>query len=195
MCSWRRLDDRREPRGISCEGRHTRGTPAAERQEIKRRGGRRCRTLAREWFGIGAREEFAAARGFFLSAWNGTSGYTFDRVIRGVTHIDAACVSMIGTTQRGRMVDYIRRPWKENDDGMIQRFGVLSWPDASPDWKNVDRWPDSNARERAWATFERLASLDPDSVDAQSDKFDALRFLRLDPTAQAAFDEWRGNLE
>jgi hypothetical protein len=54
---------------------------------------------------------------------------------------------------------------------MIQRFGVLSWPDASPDWKNVDSWPDSNARERAWATFERLASLDPDSVDAQSDKF------------------------
>ena len=141
------------------------------------------------------REEFAAARGFFLSAWNGTSGYTFDRVIRGVTHIDAACVSMIGTTQPGRMADYIRRASKENDDGMIQRFGVLSWPDASPDWKNVDRWPDSNARERAWATFERLASLDPDSVDAQNDKFDALRFLRLDPTAQAAFDEWRGNLE
>src|SRR5580704_17448938 len=126
----------------------------------------------------------------FLSAWNGTSGYTFDRVIRGVKHIDAACVSMIGTTQPGRMADYIRRASKENDDGMIQRFGVLSWPDASPDWKNVDRWPDSNARERAWATFERLASLDPDSVDAQSDKFDALRFLRLDPTAQAAFDEW-----
>jgi putative DNA primase/helicase len=141
------------------------------------------------------REEFAAARGFFLSAWNGTSGYTFDRVIRGVTHIDAACVSMIGTTQPGRMADYIRRASKENDDGMIQRFGVLSWPDASPDWKNVDRWPDSNARERAWTTFERLASLDPDSVDAQNDKFDALRFLRLDPTAQAAFDEWRGNLE
>ena len=112
-----------------------------------------------------------------------------------MTHIDAACVSMIGTTQPGRMADYIRRASKENDDGVIQRFGVLSWPDASPDWKNVDRWPDSNARERAWATFERLASLDPDSVDAQNDKFDALRFLRLDPTAQAAFDQWRGNLE
>lgn len=65
------------------------------------------------------REEFTAARGFFLSAWNGTSGYTFDRVIRGVTHIDAACVSMIGTTQPGRMADYIRRASKENDDGMI----------------------------------------------------------------------------
>jgi putative DNA primase/helicase len=141
------------------------------------------------------REEFAAARGFFLSAWNGTSGYTFDRVVRGVTHIEAACVSMIGTTQPGRLADYIRRASKESDDGMVQRFGVLSWPDASPDWKNVDRWPDSDARERAWATFERLASLDPDNVCAQCDSFGGLRFLRFGPAAQVAFDEWRGSLE
>ena len=38
-------------------------------------------------------------------------------------------------------------------------------------------------------------SMHQSRVDAQSDKFDALRFLRLHPTAQAAFDEWRGNLE
>jgi hypothetical protein len=37
------------------------------------------------------REEQAAARGFFLTAWNGTSGYTFDRIIRGLTYIDRAC--------------------------------------------------------------------------------------------------------
>jgi hypothetical protein len=29
------------------------------------------------------REEYAAARGFFLTAWSGTSGYVFDRIIRG----------------------------------------------------------------------------------------------------------------
>jgi putative DNA primase/helicase len=40
------------------------------------------------------REDNAAARGFFLSAWNGTSGYTFDRIIRGRVHIDAACLSL-----------------------------------------------------------------------------------------------------
>jgi hypothetical protein len=31
------------------------------------------------------REEYAAARGFFLTAWNGTAGYTFDGIIRGHT--------------------------------------------------------------------------------------------------------------
>ncbi len=137
------------------------------------------------------REEFSAARGFFLTAWNGTSGYTFDRIMRGVTHIDAACVSMIGTTQPGRLADYVRRASNENDDGIIQRFGVLSWPDISPEWKNVDRWPDSEARERAWGVFDRVVALDPDAVDADRDSLSALRFLRFDRPAQEVFDEWR----
>ena len=29
------------------------------------------------------REEYTAARGFFLSAWSGKQPYTFDRIIRG----------------------------------------------------------------------------------------------------------------
>jgi Protein of unknown function (DUF3987) len=48
------------------------------------------------------REEFAAARGFYLSAWSGTGGYSFDRIIRGKTHIEAACLSLLGSTQPGR---------------------------------------------------------------------------------------------
>jgi len=56
------------------------------------------------------REEFAPARGgFFLSAWNGTLGYTFDRIVRGATHIEAACQSLLGSTQPGRISEYIRR--------------------------------------------------------------------------------------
>ena len=55
------------------------------------------------------REEFAPARGFFLSAWNRTWGYTFDRIVRGATHIEAACQSLLGSTQPGRIAEYIRR--------------------------------------------------------------------------------------
>ena len=77
------------------------------------------------------REEFAAARGFFLSAWNGTGGYTFDRIVRGVTHIEAACLSLLGSTQPGRIAEYIRRAISGagGDDGLIQRFSLLVWPD------------------------------------------------------------------
>jgi hypothetical protein len=51
------------------------------------------------------REEHIAARGFFLTAWNGTTGYTFDRILRGKTHIEAACLSLLGSTQPGRLAE------------------------------------------------------------------------------------------
>ena len=63
------------------------------------------------------REEHVAARGFFLTAWNGTSGYTFDRIIRGKTHIEAACLSLLGSTQPGRLADYMR-------GALVQSIGV-----------------------------------------------------------------------
>src|SRR2546425_5942597 len=40
------------------------------------------------------REDQAEARGFYLTAWNGDSGYTFDRITRGLyLHIPAVCLS------------------------------------------------------------------------------------------------------
>ena len=143
------------------------------------------------------REEFAAARGFFLTAWNGTTGYTFDRIIRGVTHIEAACVSMLGSTQPGRLAEYVRRATAggAGDDGLIQRFGLLVWPDQSPEWRDVDRYPNSAARDAAWTTFERLDQLTPDAVEAERDTFEPIPFLRFEPAAHAAFSEWRAGME
>jgi hypothetical protein len=109
------------------------------------------------------REEFAAARGFFLTAWNGKDRYTFDRIMRGRTHIEAACVSLLGSTQPGRLAEYVRRAVSggAGDDGLIQRFGLLVWPDQSPAWENIDRYPNSAARDAAWGCFVGFDSLDP----------------------------------
>jgi putative DNA primase/helicase len=142
------------------------------------------------------REEHAAARGFFLTAWNGTSGYTFDRIIRGKTHIEAACLSLLGSTQPSRLAEYVRRAVSGvGDDGLIQRFGLLVWPDHTGRWKECDRWPDTAARETAWRTFDSLDVLDPDAIGAERDQFDALPFLRFDDRAQNRFAAWRDNLE
>lgn len=142
------------------------------------------------------REDNAAARGFFLTAWNGTGGYTFDRIIRGRTHIEAACLSLLGSTQPGRIAEYIRRAsGGAGDDGLIQRFGLLVWPDQSPDWRNVDRYPDSAARTAAFETFTRLDALDPDAIGCERDPFEQLPFLRFDNAAQGLFEEWRSDLE
>src|SRR5262249_816011 len=143
------------------------------------------------------REEFAAARGFFLTAWSGTAPYKFDRITRGKTHIEAACLSLLGSTQPGRLADYVRRALTggAGDDGLIQRFGLLVWPDQNPAWKDIDRYPDSEAREAAWRVFDSFDSLQPEDIGAETDQFDRLPFLRLDEAAQDEFLEWRKDLE
>jgi hypothetical protein len=143
------------------------------------------------------KEENAAARGFFLSAWNGTGGYSFDRITRGKTYIEAACLSLLGSTQPGRIAEYMTRAAAggAGDDGMIQRFGMLCWPDQSPDWEEADRYPDTSAREAAWRVFEHVDQLTPESVGAQRDQFEAIPFLRFDRDAQGVFREWRADLE
>jgi Protein of unknown function (DUF3987) len=140
------------------------------------------------------REEYAAARGFFLTAWGGKERYTFDRIGRGRVHIEGACLSIIGSTQPGRLAEYIRRAvtGTSGDDGMIQRFGLLVWPDQSPAWEHVDRYPLSEAREQAWKIFETFDGLIPGAVGAHPiSEYGGIPVLRLDAEAQDLFLEWR----
>src|SRR6516165_5808698 len=82
------------------------------------------------------RDEQAAARGFYLSGWSGTQPYTFDRIIRGHRHIEAVCISVLGNTQPARIAEYVRSANRggAGGDGLIQRFGLLAWPDAPGEW-------------------------------------------------------------
>jgi len=139
------------------------------------------------------RDENAAARGFFLTAWNGKDSYTFDRIGRGTVHIEACCVSVLGSTQPGKLAAYLRHAVRggAGDDGFAQRFGLLVWPDISPEWRDVDRYPDGDARRAVNLLFDRLDTLDPDQIGAERDQFDPLPFLRLDADALAEFRNWR----
>jgi hypothetical protein len=143
------------------------------------------------------REEYAGARGFYLTAWSGTSGYTFDRITRGRTHIEGACVSILGSTQPGRLAEYIGRASAggAGDDGLIQRFSLLVWPDQSAEWKEADRYPVSAARERAWNTFVSSVSYQPMRFGASRDDENGLPYHRFDDAALGIFREWRAALE
>ena len=143
------------------------------------------------------REEYAAARGFFLTAWGGKERYTFDRIGRGRVHIEGACLSMIGSTQPGRLAEYVRRAVSggAGDDGLIQRFGLLVWPDQSPEWKDVDCYPDTAARNAAWETFDSFDRLSPEAVCAEIVPYQTVPVLRLDRVAHGIFLEWRAELE
>jgi putative DNA primase/helicase len=55
------------------------------------------------------------------------------------------------------MLDYLGAALKggAGDDGLVQRFQLAVYPDVSRRWRNVDRWPDTQARQRAWEVFQK----------------------------------------
>jgi putative DNA primase/helicase len=81
------------------------------------------------------------------------------------------------------------------DDGLMQRFQLLVWPDVTGEWKNVDRWPDSDAKQTAYEVFARLSVLNPADLRATSSEDGGVPYLNFRADAQQTFTEWRSELE
>jgi putative DNA primase/helicase len=140
-------------------------------------------------------EDHASERGFFLTAWAGKTGHSYDRIGRGTVRVDAACLSVIGALTPGGLDRYMRETFGGgNDDGLMQRFGLSVYPDLCGDWKPVDRAPDTEAFGRAYKAYQWLDAVQPDQVGAHAPDYD-LPYLRLPDAARALFDPWREKLE
>lgn len=136
------------------------------------------------------------ARGFFLSAWSGTEGHTFDRIGRGLNmRIEACCLSLLGSIQPAIIGGYLRQAVAGGGaDGLLSRFQLLVWPDIAGEWRDVDRWPDTDAKAAAYGTFVRLDMLDPAAIGATVED-GGIPYLRFDEAAQGLFSEWRADFE
>lgn len=139
------------------------------------------------------REGHENDRAFYCEAWNGSGSYTYDRIGRGTLRIEAACLSVLGGMQPGPLAAYLRETFGDGgDDGLIQRFQLMVYPDVATEWRNVDRWPDSDARRRVVEVFQALARLAPSDLTAHEGAgSDESPFLRFTPEAQDRFDAWR----
>jgi len=133
-------------------------------------------------------------RAFYLEAWNGKGGHEIDRIGRGSLHVPALCLSVLGGIQPGPISRYVydATQGKDNDDGLLQRFQLLVWPDVPTSYQLVDRRPNSEARERAYAVYTRLDQLTPEEVGATetAGDEDSIPALRFSHDAQRIFDEW-----
>jgi putative DNA primase/helicase len=149
------------------------------------------------WLRTMDRQGHESDRGFYLECWNGTEPYTYDRVERGTIIIPYTCLSVFGTIQPGPLAKYLREAVSgERVDGFMPRFQVLLFPDPPGAFTNVDEWPDTEEKNRAFDVFRRLDALDPAAIKAaEHDEEHGLHFLRFDADAQAFFDGWRTALE
>jgi hypothetical protein len=138
------------------------------------------------------RQGHEADRAFYLECWNGDGSFTYDRIGRGTLHIAGACLSILGSIQPGPLADLVRGLRGSGDDGMLQRFQLAVWPDVRPDWRNIDRPPDREARDAVQAIIERFDRMAAEKLGAELGEIPVLRFSE---SAQDLFDVYREALE
>jgi hypothetical protein len=144
------------------------------------------------------REGNQEARALYLTAADGDKSFTVDRIMRGSgRHIEALCVSIVGGIQPGVLASYVRETQRSGagDDGLLQRFALMVYPDIKGDWQNVDRKPDAEAREAMRGLIERLCNLTTESAGAEVDPYGGVPFVRFDSAAYGLFVEWLTELE
>jgi putative DNA primase/helicase len=141
------------------------------------------------------RDGHESARAFYLTAHDGTHGYIQDRIARGSKFIPAVCVTILGCIQPGPLAQYLLAAIRggAGDDGFMQRFQLGVYPDVCREWRLVDRWPNKEARDRAFDVFKRLANLSPSMMGATVEDGE-LPHLRFDGPAQTLFDGWFSDL-
>jgi len=126
-------------------------------------------------------------RAFFLECWNGDAAFTIDRIGRGTVNVPHACISLFGGIQPARLRDYLADALRDgpSNDGLVQRFQLLVWPDMKPGWEYVDRLPNTDALECAAQVYRRVTALDAANPN----------LLQFDDQAQTLFQQWLTDLE
>jgi len=126
-------------------------------------------------------------RQFFLESWSGKEDFNVDRIGRGELYIPALFLSIFGSIQPGPLAHYVRSAIKGGlgDDGLIQRFQVIVWPDMPPDWVLVKGEASMVALEApVHEIFQCLNQL-------QFNDEEQPILLPFTEEAQAHFDKWQ----
>ena len=142
------------------------------------------------------RDGHQSDRAFFMEAWNGDNAYTFDRIGRGTLHIPNVCMAIFGTIQPGPLAKYLRAYISgEEADGFLPRFQVLMYPDPPKEFINIDRFPETEAKNAAYAVFQAISCFEADRMGCEIDEKRGIPYLQFSSEAQDYFDEWRSTLE
>jgi hypothetical protein len=138
-----------------------------------------------------------AARGFFLTAWNGNNPYVVDRVERGTQRIPRAYLCMMGGFQPGVLAAYVQQTMDggRGDDGLVQRFQMLTYPDFPKGLVEVDRAADQAAADQMRDAVLRMRRLTPAAVGAKIEQNGGRGYLHFADDAQAKYDNARKKIE
>ena len=147
-------------------------------------------TLVRDelagWLLNMARYNAGSDRQFYLESYSGGS-FSIDRIRRGEMVVPDLYINIIGGIQPAvarKLFDVA----EGGDDGLLDRFGLIAYPELPDDWTLVDRWPDTNIRQAFNAACDHLVATRWENVLHVEDG--AKPFARFSPAAQEVFNGW-----
>jgi hypothetical protein len=136
-----------------------------------------------------------ADRSFYLEAWNGDDSKTTDRIGRGTTHTKSLCISILGSTQPDKLLSYFQQTMSGFcNDGLLQRFQLLVYPDEIKNWTLIDKKPNITAQREAASIMKELATMNFCEYGAVQEGDDTPYFCFTDH-AQHTFFVWLTELE
>ena len=194
-----KLRNLKEPQEPHCKRYITNDTTIEKMHELLSRNPRGLLLFRDELLGLLTswdREGYESDRAFYLEAWNGYGSKTTDRIGRGTIRSKNVCISLLGSTQPSKLLAYFQKALNGTDnDGLLQRFQLLVYPDDIKKWKLVDRTTNMQAQRQATQIISRLATMDFTHHGAIVDSPEGIPYFHFSSEAQELFYEWLNDLE
>ena len=133
-----------------------------------------------------------AARGFYLSGWGGQGNYTFDRITRDSITLTRYQLAVFGGFQPDRIKSYVRHAQSGNskNDGLLQRFQLLVWPEHVGDYQHIDRPANKEALTQMTKAITSLNQLSNMPLVGSTKNSAGVSLLHFDSSAQKIFNDW-----
>ncbi|WP_419171985.1 DUF3987 domain-containing protein [Halobacteriovorax sp.] len=122
---------------------------------------------------------YEGAREFYLEAYNGNGSFRKDTLSRGTDTVNNLCLSIISATQPD-IIRKIVRETESHNDGLLQRFQLMTFPDPIENEQFIDRPENQKAYFDVSTIFEEI-----DYIEDESNKT-----LKFSDKAQKRYALW-----
>ncbi len=123
-------------------------------------------------------------RSYYLELWTGDAYISDDRMGRDGINIEGGCASVFGGIQPDSIVSYVSDTLAGKNDGLLQRFQLLVYPDPLTAYTHTDRAEDEAAKESYMSAMLALSEL-----GFANDNHEPIT-LRFTSDAQKVFTRW-----
>ncbi|MDA7704969.1 DUF3987 domain-containing protein [Rickettsiales bacterium] len=190
-----RLNNLEEPKKVNLERFRINEATTQKITEILRDNQNKCLLLERDelagFLSNLDKKDKESDRNYFLEIWNGNQSIKSDTIGRGSISANNTAISIIGNTTPDAMKKYLERAINSFNDGLLQRFQLLIYPDEIQN-KYIDQKPNEEAKEEIIKIVNFLNENDfLDIATGQIEKYGKnYPYFSFDGNTQEIFKNW-----